>query len=270
METFFSHRRYRWFWINLIAIVILTAVYFIDQPIGGRSGSTWVGYIYGFIATAAILYLMWFGVRKRSYTTSSNTLKGCLSAHVWLGVSMAIVVPLHAGFAFDWNIHSLAYLLMLIVVISGIYGAVNYVRLAPLIAAHRGGGHSSELLDGIQRLSRDISSHCKGKSDDFLKLVRAADFEIQPTLWTCCRGRLVPKFDSSSTSELLAKLDSSEQGDGLKVVSLTARKRELGLRLQQDVRLLTILKLWLWVHLPFSLALVVCVAAHIVIVFMYR
>ncbi len=100
VETFFNYRNYRWLWINIIVLGFLVAIYVHDTPIGGRNGGTAVGYVYGSLATAGILYLMWFGIRKRSYSAKYTTLKGCLSAHVWLGIALSIIVPLHAGFHF--------------------------------------------------------------------------------------------------------------------------------------------------------------------------
>ena len=269
-ETFFNYRNARWFWINLVLLCVLSAVYFIDSPIGGKNGSTWVGYTYGFIAAAGILYLMWYGIRRRSYSSAGSNLKSCLSAHAWLGIALALIVPLHCGFQFGLNIHSLAYYLMMIVIISGIYGAVNYVRLAPLIAAHRGGGHAPLLLEHIQRLSIEIGALGKGRSDAFIKLLQAADFELQPSVWTCMRGRLVPKLSQSAVTELLSLLKGEEHESALKAISLTTKKREIATKLQGDIRTLAKLKLWLWVHLPISLAMFVCVVAHVLIIFLYR
>lgn len=269
-ETFLNYRHSRWLWINLGFLVLLSVVYCVDTPLGGKSGSTWIGYIYGFIAAAGIVYLMWYGMRKRAYASSSTTLKGCLSAHVWLGVSLAFIVPLHSGFQFGLNIHTLAYVLMLVVILSGIYGAVNYTRLAPLIAAHRGGGHAPLLLEHIQRLSTEISSVSSLKSDTFQKLVRAADFELTPGVWRCMRRLLVPELKKSAVSELLAQLSGEEHEAALKALSLITRKRELAEKLQDDIRTLAKLKLWLWIHLPVSLAMFVCVLAHVLIIFMYR
>ena len=39
------------------------------------------------------------------------------------------MATLHAAFQVGWNVHTLAYVLMLLVIASGIYGVVNYARL---------------------------------------------------------------------------------------------------------------------------------------------
>jgi len=275
-ETFLFYKNGRWFWINLCAVLLFIALYIAFEPVGGNNGGTAVGYGLGGAATAGILYLMWYGIRKRSYHASATTLQGCLSAHVWLGVALSIIVPLHSAFQFGANIHTLAYVLMMIVVASGVFGAINYTNLAPLIAAHRGGGHTQQLLEQMERLSREIANLTHDRSDAFIVLMKRYDFapnpltDWQPGLWRCLRRTAVPTFSASEITNLLANVPIADNDAAVKMVALIARKRELAIRLTEDVRLLTMLKIWLWVHVPVSLALVFAVALHILIVFIYR
>ena len=66
-------------------------------------------------------------------------LLGWLSAHVYLGVVLVVVATLHASFQAGWNVHTLAYVLMLFVVLSGIYGVIMYARV-PLCHDDQHGG----------------------------------------------------------------------------------------------------------------------------------
>lgn len=269
-ETFFFYRSGRWFWINAALILALCISYTVIDPLNGHNGGTWYGYATGTFAATGIGYLMWYGMRKRSYHSHTITLQGCLSAHVWLGIALAIIVPLHSGFQFSCNIHTVAYLLMMIVIGSGLFGAVNYVRLAPLIAAHRGGGHAPQLIEQIDRLSREIDSIPNDRSDAFMMLRKQTDFTVVPSVWLCLLRKLVPAFNRAAVSDLLTKVPSQEHSEALRLVSLVTRKRELAQRLQEDVRVLTLLKIWLWVHVPLSFALVCSVLIHILVVFLYR
>jgi hypothetical protein len=268
-DSFLFHKGGRWFWLNLTFLVICTVAYVAHEPLGGPSGGTVLGYALGVFAFAGILYLLWYGVRKRSYHSSGNTLKACLSAHVWLGVSLALIVPLHAGFRFGFDVHTLAYVLMMLVILSGVYGAIEYVRSAPLIAAHRGGGHTPALLESIDRLSKEIAAMSDGKSDQFHRFVQSADFLWHPSLWRCLFGTAVPALTPAQMNERLSAVPDGERDDALKVVGIVSRKRELAERLQSDVRVLARLKLWLWVHVPVSLALLFAVIIHILLVFWY-
>ena len=46
------------------------------------------------------------------------------------GLSLIVIVTLHTGFQFGWNVHTLAYGLMLLVIVSGIFGIVVYAAPA--------------------------------------------------------------------------------------------------------------------------------------------
>lgn len=80
------------------------------------------GYTLGTLGALIILVLLWLGVRKRQYLDAQGSLIGWLSAHVYLGLGLAVIVTLHSGFQLGWNVHSLAYVLMLAVIASGLYG----------------------------------------------------------------------------------------------------------------------------------------------------
>lgn len=266
-ETFINYRGYRWLWINLFFLLAVVGLYVWYQPVGGHNGGTWFGYTLGGIATAGILYLMWYGKRKRSYHTSDTTLKGCLAAHVWIGIMLLFLVPLHSGFQFGMNVHTLAYVLMAIVILSGIWGAMNYASLASQISSHRGGGSMKSLLSQLDMLAADLDGVCKGKSDAFLRLASGIDFEFAPRFWRLLLSRSSRQIDRKRASELLAQLSDAEREDGLKVVSLVNRKAEIVNRMQSEVKIFFLLRIWLYFHLPVSCALLVALAIHIFVVF---
>jgi hypothetical protein len=270
MENFLTYKRWRWMRVHVLLMLVCISLYVLDEPLGGRSGSSWLGWTYGVFSALGILYLMWFGARKRSYHSASGTLQGWLSAHVWLGVSLALLVPLHSGFQFGLNVHTLAYGLMLIVIISGVYGAIRYVTLAPKIQAHRGGGGTKKLLEAIQQQTADVEKMLQGKSDLFVKLREAADFNFAPSIWVARKRSLVPARQTSLEAEYMSKLSDAEQSDAHSMLALIAKKRQLALQLQEDVRTVSLLQVWLYVHVPLSFALLVAVLLHIFVVYWYR
>jgi len=269
LTSFYDYKNYRWFWLNLLLLVVLTGLYLWDNPTHGARGDTFLGYSYGVIGAAGILYLMWFGIRKRSYQASGTTLKGCLSAHVWLGVSLLLIVPLHCGFKFGCNIHTIAYGLMVIVILSGIWGALNYSTLADKIKSHRGGSTVKKLLSQLHLVGDDIRTLAKQKSDDFQSLVRRVDFEFKPSILRALLHSAPGTIEKSESSELLAKLPESEHSDGLKLLSLVNKKRELAAQIFDETAVVTKLRLWLYIHLPVSIALLFALAIHIFVVFYY-
>lgn len=266
-DTFVNYRGYRWLWANLVLLIVIIVAYLSYVPVGGHNGGTLIGYILGGIATAGIAYLMWFGVRKRAYRTSSNTLQGCLAAHIWLGLALTFIVPLHAGFQFGCNVHTVAYLLMVVVIGSGVWGAINYSTLAREIESHRGGGSVRTLIAQLEVLSRDLDGLCKGKSDAFLKLAQATDVPFNPSYWGLLRSPAPESVERETAAKLIAATPEGERDDGLKVLSLANKKRDLIRRISHEVKMFFKMRLWLLLHLPVSLALVVAVVIHIFSVF---
>lgn len=278
-ETFLSYRRYLWFWICLFGLVVFWGIYLVDKPLGGPRGGTVLGYTYGAVATAGILFLMYYGIRKRSYYAKATTLKGMLSAHVWLGLSLIFIVPLHAGFHFGINVHTLAYVLMLITIFSGLWGVFMYEKLPMAIRSQRGGGTMPVLLEQIHGVSSDIYQvagvesvgECSGqKSDAFLALLQKIDFRFQPSMMRCLRHSNPRQIDRKDAANLLETLPELEQKEGLKLIGLVNKKRELVCHLQDEARVLTWIRVWLFVHLPVSFGLLVVVAIHIFSVFYYE
>lgn len=269
-ESFVSYKNFRWLWLNSIGLLVLTAVYFFDRPLGGRNGGTFIGYTYGGLATAAILYLMWFGIRKRSHYARFTTLKGCLAVHIWLGCALALLVPLHAGFSFGWNVHTLAYVLMLGTILSGILGAVIYLRFPPKVQSHRGGGTVKNLLEQINALSNDIEFLAKDRSDAFLQLFDRVDFVYKPSVTAALWKRKIPDVPPKEMAALLAKLPVNESDEGYQLVSLATRKRHLVQQIHSEIRLMAAFRSWLYVHIPLSFGLLAALAIHIFAVFYYR
>src|SRR5216683_4994758 len=128
-ENFLAHRRYFWGKLTLATTLVLVISYILYSRRISPNGATMVGLIYGVVSFIAILLLMYYGMRKRSYTAKHWSLRAWLSFHVYIGTMTLILVPLHAGFKFGFDIHTLAYVLLAIVVVSGIVGAALYLLL---------------------------------------------------------------------------------------------------------------------------------------------
>ncbi len=121
-----------------------------------------------------ILWLLWFGVRKRRYASSAGTVQGWLSAHVYLGTALLVVATLHTGFELGWNLHTLAYLLMVATVASGFYGAYIYLSVPGLMTANRGEETLDAMLLKVADLDREIREKALSLPDQILKVVNAS------------------------------------------------------------------------------------------------
>ncbi len=121
-QSILSYRKSRYLWWASTVCIASIVAYWMHDPMVPPNGGTWLGYTLGGIGAVLILWLMWFGIRKRSYRSRVGSLQGWLSAHVYLGLGLITVVTLHTGFQFGWNIHTLAYVLMLLVIATGLVG----------------------------------------------------------------------------------------------------------------------------------------------------
>jgi hypothetical protein len=213
-------------------------------------------------------------VRKRSVSRRRWSLKAWTSAHVYLGLSLLVVGTLHTGFQFGWNIHTLAYALMVVVIVSGIYGVLAYARIPRLMSNNRASTSQQEMLDEITAIDRQIRSAAATLDETYVRLVEGA---ITGTVIVRnLRTRFSGVDRSCATAGAIVamrRLAGSASGGTpaavTEVVKLLERKGALLRRARAHVRLRALLEVWLIFHVPFSLALLAALTAHVVSVFFY-
>ncbi len=270
-DSFIAYRHHRWFWITGLVLAGLTGWYFSEEPLGGRNGGTTFGYTVGALSAILIGYLMWFGVRKRSYRSKITTLQGWLSAHVWIGVGLAYLVLLHSGFQIGINVHTLAYGLMLVTIASGIWGAANY-RIVPYqTPSNRGGASLGTLLDQIEQVGREIAELAQGKSPSTAALLKKLNTGTVPSVWAVLlKPRREVVLSVANAAAAIQELPEVEVEAGHKLVELIDRRLELLHKLKREMRAQALLKIWLYFHIPIAFGTVVAVLIHIFVVLYYR
>ncbi len=213
-------------------------------------------------------------MRKRRYTSNVGTAQGWLSAHVYLGVALLVVATLHTGFELGWNVHTLAYVLMVLVVVSGLYGVFIYLRVPREMTVNAGEDTQGSMLMHIADIDKEMREKALSLPD---KLFAAVDKSITATNLGGSFGRVLAGRDracatAAAVKELpgLAKGLSGEQANlNKEVYQLLLQKNELLQRVRRDMRYKAVLDLWLYIHVPLSVALLAALTIHVVSVFIY-
>lgn len=263
-------------YLKWAAAVVLAAIilYAWHDAVPRPNGGTWLGYGLGTLGALLIVWLMWFGVRKRRYGKGRLLLEDWLSAHVYLGLALIVVATLHTGFQFGWNVHTLAYALMMIVIASGVFGLVAYVRLPDVMTENRRGLTLDQLMLEIAELDQEIRQTALPLGDEINQAVLDAASKTQ--IGGSLRKQLSGKDKNCPTRAALEKVQSMAGSIGLehsdtlrKLLPLLSRKNELVEQARRDVRYKALMDVWLYFHVPLSFALLAALATHIIVVFFY-
>ena len=270
-----EYARFRWFKAAIALSVLASAVYLWHDPAIKPHGGTWLGYTLGTIGALLILWLLWYGVRKRRYTSTSGTVQGWLSAHVYLGTALVVVVTLHTGFELGWNVHTLAYVLMLTVVFSGMYGVVIYLRVPRAMTDNLGEDSLDSLILRIADLDREMREKALSLPDALFALVdrSVARTRLGGSFMRLVTGRDRDCATAAAVREwpLVAKKAGGRVGAHLDkdVYGLLLQKQQMLERARRDLKHKAVLDLWLYFHVPLAFMLLAALVAHVVAVFIY-
>ncbi len=272
-RTILEYRDYRY--LKLAAFVVgavILAYGWYHYPLGHYGGSP-LGYTLGTIAALLIVWLMWLGVQKRRYRTTGD-IKGWVSAHVYLGASLIVIATLHAGFQVGWNVHTLAYALMLAVIASGFYGVYTYLRFPSLMTGNLAEDTLESLTLKIAEIDREARRAAIGMSDDVNVAVLASIQKTRIGGGVFAQLREQPsKCPTAAAVNMIkaraATLKGAEARKHQELYGMMLRKERLVARARKDIRFKAIMDLWLFFHVPLSIALLAALVAHIIAVFFY-
>ena len=291
-QSLLRYRGARYLWWSLGLVIACWALYFTQGRLQPASGGTWQGYVLGTIGALLIVWLALLGIRKRRYRSTTGSVQGWASAHIYLGTGLIVIATLHCAAQFGWNIHTLAYALMCIVIVSGFYGVFTYLTHPASIARNREGGIRAQLFAELFDLDRQARALAK-KCDAAVTL--AVDSSIERTAiggtasaqifgldrsWfmrSAVRGgtaTLTGNKDQQPAidfvAERLPRADKSAEAANLQqLVVILCRRQAVLRRIRRDVRLQGLLKAWLYLHVPLTIALIGALIAHILSTFLY-
>lgn len=273
-EGFLRHGGFRWLRIAT-TLCVIAILFYAFADVGPRAGGgTWLGYTLGTIGALEILWLTALGYRKRAMSRRHWSLKAWTSAHVYLGLSLVIIATLHTGFQFGWNIHTLAYVLMMAVILSGIFGIVAYATVPAALSNNRDEMTQSQMLDALRAIDRQLHEAAQPLTQQYAALVQES-LDQDPFgggIWARLSGYYPRCATRRAQAEIrLVTASQPDTGDDPleRVDALLERKEAMLGRLRQHLRLRAMLEIWLYVHVPLTFALLAALTAHIVSVFFF-
>lgn len=272
-SNIFDYKNYLYFKIAVVVILVAFGAYLIFEPAVGHYGGSFLGYGLGVISALMVLWMAWYGVRKRRYRSSGST-QGWLSAHIYLGTAMTVLVTLHSGFHFGINIHTLAYALLLIVVVSGFFGNYTYMIYPRQMSENMGEDSLDSLLLRIaeaDKLARQIALVMPDAINDTVNRA-CRETSIGLGLIDQLTG-YQPNCPSAKAVDDLTEMGKDLSPDQRKLYrelyTIMVRRLSLVKRARQDLMYRARLGIWLYLHVPFTIALLVAMTAHIIAVFVY-
>jgi hypothetical protein len=293
-ESALRYRGARYLWTALALTLVCTVIYSTQRGLRPAGGGTWQGYVLGTIGALLIVWLTCLGIRKRRYASSVGSAAGWTSAHIYLGLALIPIATLHCAAKFGWNVHTLAYVLMCVVIVSGITGIYGYLSFPSLLSMNRSGGPRSQLFAELYALDnegREVAGRCVAAINTAVKssIERTAIgggvfsqlfgrdqslFILEEAAAGAKQGGITDNRDQQRVidyvSNRVPRADKRVEASNLQTLVLILCRRQAVLRrIRLDVRVHAWLKIWLYVHVPLSIALLVALTVHIVTTFIY-
>jgi hypothetical protein len=292
-QSILEYRKGRYGWWALLLSVGAIVLYGSHSDFQPPNGGTWQGYVLGTVGFALIAWLTALGIIKRRYGKSN--VQAWTSAHVYLGMALLVVATLHAAWQFGFNVHSLAYVFMCLVILSGLVGLYFYRRYPLAMSRNRRNLSRRQLfteLNDLNQQGQTLASRCHtnvrtavdtaiartaiggGLLDQLFGRDGSTVVLISSDEQGGVQRRTVTNRGQKAIIDYVAKCiprsrKQDEAGNLQDLLEVLCRRQTVTRQLRQDIKFDARLKAWLWVHVPFTIALLVTLIIHIVSVFFY-
>jgi len=268
-----AHSGVVWRRIFVVLLLIAGGAYWYYARGGFQHGGTPVGLAYGTIGFVLCYVLAYFGIRKRAYRSRFGTLEQWLQSHIYLGVLALVILILHTGGRFNDKIAVTTLILVAIVVFSGIVGAVFYVTVPRLLTEVESELTVDEISEQMNQLAKQMARIASGRSEPFQRIYKQLIDEGAPGWlagWRLLAARMRHKKGvGADWAPLLRLVPKEEEAELRQMLVVSRQRKELLLRLLFQQRYKNVLESWLYVHVPFTIALLVFAVVHIAAVFYY-
>src|SRR5260221_6871427 len=114
-----------WFFLSIAIFVVCLAIYvrYAWTAARGPTGGSALGLAFGFVGFACMLFAAALGARKRVPTWRLGRAQAWMRGHLWLGFLALPLILFHGGFHFGGTLTRVLMWLLIITLLSGVFGA---------------------------------------------------------------------------------------------------------------------------------------------------
>jgi len=297
-----------WLVASIIILGAATAVYVIYALAAphGPSGGSPIGLIFGFTGFGFMIYAGLLGARKKVPVMRLGRAQTWMRGHLWLGLLALPIILFHGGFHFGGPLTSILLWLLIITVASGVFGAILQHYL-PTIMLQR--VPMETIYDEIDRVREQLRHEAEGFIVDLCggapetvevgagDSLRAGGFtamrsrgggsiqyglseeEVEPVR-SFYEGEMLPFLlapnspgmrlgDDTRAVAAFTKLRMLVPSAAHPIIANLENLCEEERQLTRQARLHKVLHIWLLVHIPLSLALLLLSVFHAIIALRY-
>jgi hypothetical protein len=272
-----DHTHRKWLAASLIILGAATAVYIpyaLHSP-SGPSGGSAIGLTFGIVGSAFMVFAGLLAGRKKVPVWRLGRAQTWMRGHLWLGLLSLPIIFFHAGFRFGGPLTSVLMVLLVIVVASGIFGALLQHYLPNVMTVQVPSETIFEQIDHVRaQFVADADGVVAGAEST------ASGEEGAAPLTGFYQREMRPFLQSrGARHQLLSRRDRAHSTfEGLRML-LPAEVQEAAKRLEQiceeerQLRRQSLLHHWLhgWLmlHIPLSFALLLLGCVHAIVALRY-
>ena len=250
--------------LAFLAVAIVYVLYALQAP-GGPRGGTAIGLGFGIAGYGVMLFEGLLGVRKKVPVWRLGRAQTWMRGHLWLGMLTLPLIIFHAGFAYRGALTAVLMVLLVIVIASGILGAILQHYLprmittrVPMETIYEEIPHvRSQLREEAEQLVATLA--VEAEHDDKVRFREIYATSIRPYLEApeTAASPLFPSLRRATPEAFHPALEDLE--------NICEEERQLS----RQRRLYHWLHAWLLVHVPLSIALLVLGGIHAVMALRY-
>jgi hypothetical protein len=279
--------------IILSAATAIYAAYAMTAPSGPRGGSGF-GLMFGILGSIFMLFAGLLAARKKVPVWRLGRAQTWMRGHLWLGLLSLPIIFFHAGFRFGGVLTTVLMVLLIIVVASGVFGAVLQHYMPTLITERI---PMETIFEQIDRVRAQLTA----EADEMVATACGAldPKQTQPADSKRRHPAMLTKADVATTPlcnfynheirpflqneriqnpALASRIKTAELLESLRalvpnifhnIINKLEEMCEQERQFRRQIRYHYWLHGWLMLHVPLSLALLLLACAHVIMALRY-